>query len=137
MLERIESLLRECKWDEAIFEANQMVQLHPTNAKAQGYLGLAYFRKGAYKEAIGPLERAVSLDPMYVDAGLKLAQSYDRACRYHDACVVAKEFLKIQPNQHMLQGILDRLDRYEYVDKDGWEKGRPVEQHHVILTHHD
>jgi len=119
----IEGLMQRQAWDDAILECKAALQLQPTNSRLYGYLGLCYFRKGDYQQAIEPFRKASVLDPNFWEAGAKLAQCYDRLKRYEEAYEIAKEWLRVRPNCHTLQGLVDGLkDQVRGNKIEGWER---------------
>lgn len=119
----IELLMQTQQWDDAIVECKAALQLQPTNAKLYGYLGCCYFRKGDFRSAIEPFRKASVLDPKFWQAGAKLAQCYDRLKRYEEAYETAVEWLRVQPSDHTLQGLVDGLKhQVKGNKKEGWER---------------
>lgn len=119
----IDGLMQRQAWDDAILECKAALQVQPTNARLYGYLGMCYFRKGEYQNAIEPFRKASVLDPNFWEAGAKLAQCYDRLKRYEEAYEVAKEWLRVRPNDHTLQGLVDGLKlQVRGNKKEGWER---------------
>ena len=74
--------LREGRVDLALEEFKHAVQADPKNPYFQNGLGLAYARKGVWKDAISAFRKALELNPYYVDAknalGYALIMSGDR-----------------------------------------------------------
>lgn len=74
--------LREDRVDLALQEFKHAVQADPKNPYFQNGLGLAYARKGVWKDAIAAFRKALELNPYYVDAknalGYALIMSGDR-----------------------------------------------------------
>lgn len=122
MLAQLEKLMMEHRWDEARQEALRLLADHPANTQVNAYYGLCEFRLGNFQEALKPFQTAVALDPSFIDAGIKLAQTYDRLHRYHECAVVAKEFLCKRPADHTLQGLLEFHEESLSLDREGWEK---------------
>jgi len=116
-------MMQKGRWDDAILECKAVLQLQPTNARLYGYLGMCHFRKGEFELAIDPFRKASVLDPKFWEAGLKLAQCYDRLKRYEEAYVVACEWLKVRPQDHHLQGLVEALKFQAKGNKvEGWER---------------
>jgi tetratricopeptide (TPR) repeat protein len=119
----IEDLMRKQAWDDAIVECQAILQVQPTSARLYGYLGMCHFRKGEFQLAIEPFRKACILDPNFWEAGAKLAQCYDRLKRYEEAYEVAKEWLRVQPCDHTLQGLVDGLKLQVHGSAvEGWER---------------
>jgi tetratricopeptide (TPR) repeat protein len=130
----VENLLRAGRLQEARDEAARLLMSYPANSHLNAYLGLCEFRLGRYEESVPPLQRAIALDPTFVDAGIKLAQAFDRLHRYHECAVVAKDFLHHRPSDHTLQGLLDAHQGELSLDREGWEKSEWVPAHRAKLT---
>lgn len=121
----IEQMFAQGRFADAEVACLDLIDRLPTNPKGHAYLGLILFKKGAFHEAIPRLKTAISLDPEYVDAGLKLAQCYDRTHQREEAFTTAKEFLRIQPYNRMLQGIVHALQHQVIGNRvEGWEYTR-------------
>jgi tetratricopeptide (TPR) repeat protein len=118
----VEGLLQRGEIDQAMHACNTVLQVTPNNTRVIGYLGMCYFRKQDYANALNYFRRATILDPQFVDAGLKLAQCLDRLRRYEEAHDVAAEFLKIQPANTMLRSLVEQLKPYVQGNKQGWER---------------
>ena len=122
-LSTAESFMRAGQHLEAQKEFRRLINLHPTNARLHAYEGMCFYRMAQLEAAIPCFQRAVSLDPNFVEAGVKLAQSFDRLKRYEEAYVVVKDFLKVQPNDRTLQGLAYFLkDQTVGNRKEGWER---------------
>ena len=120
---RIEVLMQSGAWDDAIVECKAVLQLQPTNPRVHAMLGMCYFRKGEYQLALEPFRKASVLDPKCWEAGVKLAQCYDRLKRYEEAYAVAKEWLQVRPQDHTLQGLVEILQFQVKGNKvEGWER---------------
>jgi len=119
----IDALMQKGQWDDAIVECKAVIQVQPTNARVYGLLGMCHFRKGDYQGAIDPFRKASVLDPKFWEAGAKLAQCYDRLKRYEEAYEVAQEWLRVRPQDHTLQGLVEAL-RYQVRGNkvEGWER---------------
>jgi tetratricopeptide (TPR) repeat protein len=131
MTETVERLLRERRWDEALHEAESLLQVVPAHARLRAYAGLCRFRNHDYEAAIEDFSRAVALDPGFIDAGLKLAQSLERLDRRREAYEVAKTFLARAPNDNYLRGLVEYLSVYDVEEHENWERTRRLEDVHV------
>ena len=128
-LSQAEANMKAGRYDEAQKEFRRLVILYPTNAKLHAYEGVCYFRQENFEAAVPCLTRAVNLEPTYADAGIKLAQAYDRLKRYEEAFVVVTDFLKVKPGDATLQGLSFFLkDRVKGNRKDGWERSIALER---------
>jgi tetratricopeptide (TPR) repeat protein len=118
----IEGLMRQGRWDEAMHASKSALQVQPTNAKLQAYLGLCLFQQQDWPGAASAFQKATALQPDFWQAGAKLAQSYERMRRYPEALEVAKEFLRVQPNDITLQGLIRYLTPMVHTRTEGWER---------------
>jgi len=115
--------MQQGAWDDAILECKAVLQLQPTNARILGCLGMCHFRKGEFDKAIVPFRKASILDPKFWEAGVKLAQCHDRLKRYEEAYEIAKEWLRVRPQDHTLQGLVEALKYQVRGNKvEGWER---------------
>ncbi len=119
----IDELMRHGHWDEAIAACTDALHIQPCSPRLRGLLGMCYFRLQRWDEAEKEFRKAVSLDPNFWEAGVKLAQSLDRLKRYDEAYVTAVEWLRVQPNDPALQALIDALGRYKHSNAtDAWER---------------
>lgn len=130
----IEVLMQRGEWEDAIAACRAALQVTPTNAKINAYLGMCLFRTGDFAAAIAPFRCATTLDPKFWQAGAKLAQCYDRLHRYEEAYATAKEWLKVMPSDRTLQGLVFALEHQVKGNrKDGWERTGHL-HHEVTFT---
>lgn len=67
-IQKVVSLLRGGKEDEAVARAQKLCKAHPDLPLAANLLGAAWMRKGQVAEARKAFERALHLDPKYAEA---------------------------------------------------------------------
>lgn len=74
------ALINTGRYDEAIALARSVTDevLYSTPHLAWGNLGLAYFHKGEYQQAVAALERSVAIQPRFCVGRFHLANSYFR-----------------------------------------------------------
>lgn len=118
----IEGLMRQGRWDDAAIACKAALQVQPTNPKMHAYLGLCHFQRQDFPSAADSFRRATALDPQFWQAGAKLAQSLERMRRYDEGLEVATEFLRIQPNDITLQGLVRYLSGMARGRREGWER---------------
>ncbi len=94
---------------------NRMVQvmtraaeLFPNEYRINLFLGLALNQAGKNEQAIGPLEKAVSLRPTDTDALSTLGQVYESLHRYDDAYRIYETALKLDAKNSLI------LNNYAY-----------------------
>ena len=77
-------LVEESRYDEAIKECSEAIELAPDFAEAYSKRGIAYVQKGELDQAIADFDKAIELDP-------ELAKAYnDRGYAYYVKGEVAK-----------------------------------------------
>lgn len=80
-------------------------------------LGISLCRRAKWRDAIAPLERAVSLDPAKAAAHYQLGETYNQTDRLPQALEAYETAAKLQPeNWRAIKGVgivLDRLGRPE------------------------
>ena len=118
----IEALMRKGAWEEAGVACQAALQVQPTNAKLIAYLGLTQFHKEDYAAAEVSFRRATTLDPNFVDAGVKHAQCLDKLRRYEEAYIIAKEWLVKRPGHPTLSGLIHFLQNMVRGERQSWER---------------
>ncbi|MDD3620367.1 MAG: tetratricopeptide repeat protein, partial [Desulfobulbaceae bacterium] len=73
------------KYNEAIIEFRNVVQLDPGHAEARYQLGLAYIETGDLRRAFQEIREAARLDPLNYDAQLKTAEFFFLDDNYEDS----------------------------------------------------
>jgi len=138
MIGDIEEYIRKGQWLDALHLAEQFLQIQPTNAHVQGYVGLCHFRSCQFEKAIEPLKKAIVLDDQFWEAGTLLAQAYDRLLRYEEALQVVEQFLAVRPSDptltHLKEGLMRNVPQKI---TDSWQLTTQLDWHHVELTHRD
>lgn len=83
----------------AIEPLTKAVEIQPTSAAANYYLGESYLQIKKGSKAVGYLNQAIKLDPVgRADAHLRLATLYNAAGLKDRAALEYEEFLKKKPN---------------------------------------
>jgi tetratricopeptide (TPR) repeat protein len=89
----------EGRYDQAIDDYNQAIQVEPNYAAAYNNRGRSYYAQGDYDRAIADFNQAITLDPNYADAYNNRGRAYyakgnlDRALAdYNQAITLAPEF---------------------------------------------
>jgi len=138
MISPVEDLLKCGRWADALLIAEGVVEQQPLNAKAHAYVGLCHYRMGNFEKAVSPLQRAITLDENYWEAGTKLAQALDRLQRYEEALDVVNRCLEVRPSDPTLIHLQSGLQR-SVPEKitDSWQKTVVLDHYHVELTHRD
>lgn len=133
MIEQIQQLLQQQRWEEAEAQCRAFLLDHPTNAKLHAFLGLVLFRQSRFAEAVDSFKKSVILDPNAWEVHLKLAQSLDRLQRYAEALTAARDGFKLQPNDPHLRLLIQGLEPLVKERTDGWERTVNITYHHVEL----
>ena len=86
-------------YDGAIEPLTAAVNIHPTSADANYYLGESYLQIKKGSKAVVYLNEAIKLDPVgKADAHLRLATLYNAVGMKDKAALEYEEFLKVKPN---------------------------------------
>ncbi len=135
MTEEVDNLIRQGKWDEALVKCQALVQLQPISPKLHGYLGLIYGRKNDLPNAEAAFRKAITLDPNFWEAGIRLAQVLDRMMKYKEGLQIAEHYLKMRPNEPALQALVNGLRRQAgAVEEESWQKSTKGGWHNVTLS---
>lgn len=135
MTEEVDNLVRQGKWDEALVKCQALVQFQPVNPKLHGYLGLIYARKNDLPNAEAAFRKAITLDPNFWEAGIRLAQVLDRMMKYKEGLQIAEHYLKMRPNEAALQALVNGLRRQAgAVEEESWQKSTKGAWHNVTLS---
>ncbi len=85
--------------DSSIAQYKRAIELYPRYAEAYEQLGLAYYYKGADKEAFESVKRAIELDPLKATAYNSLGSIYfDRAKDYQKALELFQRAVQLYPS---------------------------------------
>lgn len=118
----IYELIQRGDWANAESQATETLASQPTNARVHAYLGLCRFHRMDFESAAQSFRTATFLDPQYWQAGAKLAQCYERLHRLEEGLEVCQEFIRVQPADHTLQGLLEYFQDRAKVRQEGWER---------------
>lgn len=80
------------------------------------------FRENRLEEAIGYLEKALELEPQFIDGWEALGQIYFRAQRLDDAIRVTQKFCELAPDAVMAHTNLSRLYQKKGLIKEAEEE---------------
>lgn len=135
MTREVEQLIQQGKWSEAVSQCQTLIQQQPVVPKLHGMLGFCLMKQNKVQEAEAAFRKAITLDPNYWEAGVKLAQCLDRMMRYKEALQVAESFLPMRPNDPALQALVNGLRRQAgAVDEESWQKSTKGGWHNVTLS---
>ena len=127
--------MRQGKWVEALAACQALIAEHPTTPKLHGYLGFIYMKMNNIQAAEAAFRKAITLDPNYWEAGVKLAQCLDRMMKYKEALQVAESFLPMRPNDPALHSLVNGLRRQAgAVEEESWQKSTKGGFHNVTLS---
>ncbi|MBE0491392.1 MAG: tetratricopeptide repeat protein [Sulfurospirillum sp.] len=79
-------------------------------------LGDAYFEFGAYDMAADFFQTSFSKDATQEQIGLKLAQSYKKIAKTHEAIIVLKQVLQYNPNNFYANYFIGKILKYSSFD---------------------
>lgn len=123
MLADIEKFMQQGNWEGAMAASQEAIVAQPVNPRAHAYLGMCHYRKNDFVSASQCFQRAVTLDPNFWEAGVKLAQSLDRQLKYKEALQVAEHYLHMRPNDATLKTLVNGLRRQSgAVEEESWQK---------------
>ena len=71
--------------------------MNQTNADAYNNRGIAYYKKRQYNEAISDYNKAIELDPKYVEAYFNRGNAYDEKAQYKQAISDFTKTIEINP----------------------------------------
>ena len=108
MIEPLEALIQEGKWDEAEAALLEFVGRHPEHPKGHFLLGLCLGRKGEIATASVQFQRAWALDPRYWEAGKNLLKCYEYLGKNKEALEVAHGILNIRPNDLEITAAIEK-----------------------------
>jgi tetratricopeptide (TPR) repeat protein len=91
-------LKREGRFDEAIAEFNEVLEIAPDIVAAHTCLGDALVLSGQKEEGVKELETAIRLDPTYADAHCFLANALSMQNREAEAIRQYEEAIRLNPN---------------------------------------
>jgi predicted Zn-dependent protease len=131
----VESLMQQGKWSEALAQCQALIAQQPVNPRLHGYLGVCFMRMNKFAEAEAAFRKAITLDPNFWEAGVRLAQCLDRQLKYKEALQIAEHYLHMRPNDHVLQGLVNGLRRQQgAVEEESWQKSVKGGWHNVTLS---
>jgi len=111
--ERAMSLGRQCfrqeDWEGAAEHFKGAIESKPDSCEAHAYLGVAYYQKGLYDEAIRELENAIELGARTPVAYNNLALAYLANGQKHEAADAWRHALSIDPHNRTARDRLKQL----------------------------
>lgn len=135
MTREIETLMQQGKWQEAVVQCQALIDQQPAIPKLHGYLGFCNMKLNKVDQAEAAFRRAITLDPNYWEAGVKLAQCLDRMMKYKEALQIAEHYLHMRPNEAALQALVNGLRRQAgAVEEESWQKSVKGGWHNVTLS---
>jgi tetratricopeptide (TPR) repeat protein len=136
MTREVEILMQQGKWAEAVTACQALIQQQPVVPKLHGLLGFCYMKLNNFIAAEAAFRKAVTLEPNYWEAGIKLAQCLDRMLKYKEALQVAEFYLPMRPNDPALLALVNGLRRQAgAVEEESWQKNvKKGTFHNVTLS---
>jgi tetratricopeptide (TPR) repeat protein len=135
MTREVEILMQQGKWQEALAECQKLIQQQPAIPKLHGYLGFCYMKLNQIPQAEAAFRKAITLDPNYWEAGIKLAQCLDRMMKYKEALQIAEHYQHMRPNDPALASLVNGLRRQAgAVEEESWQKSVKGGWHNITLS---
>jgi TolB-like protein/Tfp pilus assembly protein PilF len=106
------------KPEEAIQQALIAAELDPLSSIVATNVGWVYHRARRHLDAIAQYERALQLDPNYLQAHMRMVDSYLELRRYDDAIAKAEAVVRLSKQNAVDMALLERTK---------WQAGRPNE----------
>jgi len=103
--------MMEKNYEGAVDPLTAAVNVHPTSADANYYLGEAYLQIKKGSKAVGYLNQAIKLDPIgKAEVHLRLATLYIAVGMKDKAALEYEEFLKKKPDYHNANKLRDYIE---------------------------
>jgi tetratricopeptide (TPR) repeat protein len=103
--------MMEKNYEGAVEPLTAAVNVRPTSADANYYLGEAYLQIKKGSKAVGYLNQAIKLDPIgKADVHLRLATLYIAVGMKDKAALEYEEFLKKKPDYHNAKKLRDYIE---------------------------
>ena len=135
MTRELELLMQQGKWNEALAACQALIEQQPVNPRLHGYLGFIYTKQNNISGAETAFRKAITLDPNFVEAGVKLAQLLDRQMKYKEALQIAEHYLQMRPNDNNLKVLVNGLRRQQGAqEEESWQKSVKGGWHNVTLS---
>ncbi len=103
IMKLIDLLIKMDKLDESVMYIEEYIKFEPS-ARLYNLLALGYIKMKEYEKAKNSLEKAISIDPSYISAKLRLAEVYMNIKEFNDAEKILSEIL-----QNFYIAEIDRL----------------------------
>jgi tetratricopeptide (TPR) repeat protein len=103
-------LKNQGRYEEAAAQFEQLLESHPSHARAHLGLGLVYCFVGKFDESLNELKLAVDCDPDWVDGHLNLAKTYAMLGMYEEARVGFNRVLELHPDHPEAKKQLSYFD---------------------------
>lgn len=95
--QRAQELMGDGEYAKAKLEVRNVLQINENHVPARYLWALLLEREQNFRQMFANLQLAVDLDPGYIDARIKLGQTYYRAQQYDDAMEQAEAVLGMEP----------------------------------------
>ena len=111
LLERGSGLVTQQRYDEAIEDFTEVIEMIPEFAEGWNKRATAYYLRGDYKKAIDDVHKTLHLEPRHFGALSGLATIYLIIGEYQGALSTFKKLATIHPNRRSLQRKIDCLEQ--------------------------
>ncbi len=128
----IETLIKRQRWQDALAQAQEALQRHPTSPRLNAQLGYCHWHAGRFEEAHDAFQRAVLCDTRFFEAGVMLVRTLDRLHRFREALEVAKHWTTINPNDPALIGLIRGLERQVPDELGQWTRSINTPEHYDV-----
>ena len=108
---KILPLTSEGRYDEIISAANKVLEVSPGNAKAEYYLGMAYYYKKDYLRSEKYLEKAINKYPFDLDINLMLGWTKFALGKKNEAVSLFQVARRNSPNNYRVLAALKAVKK--------------------------
>jgi tetratricopeptide (TPR) repeat protein len=118
-----EIYLKNGNYDNAIMEYNQIIASKPNDPIALTGIGISYYAKGDFNQAVAYLQKAKSADPQHIDSYIYLGMAYEQQGKYQDALTEYNKCIALKPDSSIVKKLekrrtfLSREIDKEYIKK--------------------
>jgi len=104
--------VRTNEYDKAIEMANSFPGRREKNPYIYNLIGYAYVKKGDYKSAVAPLERALELYPTFLEAHVNLGTAYGNLGDYRRAFEHYSAAHRMKPDNRLYESMMEKARKY-------------------------
>ena len=97
-LKKIQELEKQGNWTEAQLALQKAIEKKPDDPRLHNELGFVYMTRGYYEQAFNSYNRAIQLDPYYLEAYYNRGNLYYKLFDVHKAKEDYEKVLSLNPN---------------------------------------